>query len=364
MTLRVLSRWLPPPSYLTMPAMGVDISDRSIKYMLLGGEYHHFAIKHYGEEALPFGLVENGRVKDAAKLGEVLKKVAEKFPAKYAVASLPEEQAFIVHVELPFMKKSEIRQSLEFQLDKYVPLPQGEAIFDYQIIKEPTQVGEMFTVVLSAVPRSLVTSYQELFDAAGLTLVALEIEAQAIARAVLPIADKTTSLIVDFGKTRTSFFITQADHIAFTLTVPNIGGETITAAIQKNLNVSYEQAEKLKIKFGLLKNKNNQPLFFSTLPIISALRDEVTKLYHYWNDHGDKELLPHGPIDQIIFCGGQATLPGLVEYFESFFSVSVSVANVWTNVLNIEEVVPPVTAGESQRYATSLGLALRQPSYD
>jgi type IV pilus assembly protein PilM len=364
MSLRALSRWFPPPTYLTMPAVGIDISDRSIKYMLLGGDYHHFVIKQVGEQALPFGLIEGGRMKDVAKLGEVLKTVAAKFPTKYVVASLPEEQAFIVHAELPLMKRSEIRSSLEFQLDKYIPLPPTETIFDYQILQEPHEVGEMFNVVLSAVPRALVTSYQELFAGAGLIPLALEIEAQAIARAVLPVADNTTALIVDFGKTRTSFFVTRADHVAFTLTVPNIGGEAITAAIQKNLNVSYEEAEKLKIKFGLLRNKNNQPLFYSTLPIVSALRDEVTKLYHYWNGHGNGKLLMHSPIDQIIFSGGQATLPGLVEYFESFFEVPVSVANVWTNVLEVECGVPSITYGESQRYATAIGLALRQPAYD
>lgn len=347
-----------------MPAVGIDISDRSIKYMELAGDYHNFAIKQFGEEVLPFGLIEGGRIKNGAKLSEVLKSVAAKLSTKYVVASLPEEQAFIVHTELPLMKRSELRQSLEFQLDKYIPLPPADTIFDYQVLREPQRVGEMFNVVLSAVPRTLVASYQQLLATAGLIPLALEIEAQAIARAVLPIADTTTTLIVDFGKTRTSFFVTRADHVAFTLTVPNIGGETITAAIQKNCNVSYEEAEKLKIKFGVLRNKNNQPLFYSTLPIISALRDEVTKLYHYWNEHGDGKLLLQSPIDQIIFSGGQATLPGLVEYFESFFQVPVSVANVWTNVLEIERGIPPIPYGESQRYATALGLALRHPAYD
>ena len=97
------------------------------------------------------------------------------------------------------------------------------------------------------------------------------------------------------------------------------------------------------------------------MPTVSVLRDEVNKIYNYWNTrpvgdvNGTREA-----INQVVVCGGQATLPGLAEYLAASFTAPINLGDVWTNVLPANKITPPITFNQSQKYATAIGLALRQ----
>ncbi|MEK7504806.1 MAG: type IV pilus assembly protein PilM [Patescibacteria group bacterium] len=349
-----LLKFFPPPDYLALPAVGIDISDQSIKFTKLKRTHHGLRLGDYGEAPVPFGAIQSGEIKKAEAVTAVLAELKRAHKLEAIVASLPEEAAYVIRLQLPVMKKSDLRESIELQLEEHVPVPPAEAIFDYEILHEPGREGDMFDLVVNVFPKRIVLAYTNVFLAAGLLPLALEIEAQAIARSVVLAKTATHTLIVDFGKTRISFFVNQGVRVLFTTTIGSIGGENITKAIERGLKVSYEEAEKLKIERGLLPDKDNQELFFAVMPVASAVRDEITKQIDYWLSHSE-----HPPIEQIILCGGQATLPGLVDYLNMSLAVPVVLGNSWTNVFSLDDFIPPLNLNQSLRYTTSLGLSLR-----
>ena len=253
------------------------------------------------------------------------------------------------------------------QLEEYVPLEASEIIFDYDLLSIGESEEQKYEVAVSVFPRTVAEQYQQSLVAAGFVVTALEIEAQAIARAVLPVSPKfpragrtaiETTLVVDFGKTRTSFFIVQSGVVVFSSTTAAIGGESLTTAIQKTLGVDYTEAERLKTERGLLSSRLDKTILFAMTPIVSVLRDEIYKFYNYWTTHSDKHHRPE-PVARIVLCGGQATLPGLVDYLAASLKLEVVLANVWINILDYQTELPAISFNQSQRYATSLGLALR-----
>ncbi len=338
-----------------MPAIGVDISDRSIKFAKLELHGQNFRLQKFGELPLPVGVVEGGEIKNPEVLAGHLRKLRETSQAVYAAASLPEEKAYVVKLVLPPIPERDLHSTIELQLEEYIPLKIHEIIFDYDLLSGDTELRR--EVAISVFPRALAEQYHQVLAQAGLLVKGLEIEAQAIARAVLP-ASNETSLLVDFGKTRTSFFIVHSGVVVFTSTTATIGGESLTTAIQKTLGVDYREAERLKVEQGLLSNQTDKTILFAITPIVSVLRDEIYKFYNYWTTHRDKHHIP-GPIARIVLSGGQATLPGLVDYLSASLKLEVTLANVWQNILDYRQAVPPVSFKQSQRYATSLGLALR-----
>ena len=209
---------------------------------------------------------------------------------------------------------------------------------------------------VSVFQKNIVVTYTAALAAAELTPLALEIEAQAIARSIIRSGDKCLSMIVDFGKTRSSFFIARDSAVLFTTTVDHLGGEDLTKAVQKNLNLGYAEAEKLKVEKGLLGGQTNKELFFALLPLVSILRDEIIKHYSWWESRRGETHLDQ-PIEQIIICGGQATLPGLIDYLNLAWPVRIG--NPWTNLFSFEEYIPAINLNQALRYTTSLGLALR-----
>lgn len=163
-------------------------------------------------------------------------------------------------------------------------------------------------------------------------------------------------LVVDVGKTRTGFFVVERGIVSFSSTIGTLGGDMITRAIQKNLGLEYEAAEKIKIAQGLLQSKGDQRLLYALAPLVSVLKDEINKLRNYWNGPagGSRPTLDH-----LVLSGGQSTLPGLAEYFAAGVGLPTTLADVWTNLLNPRLTTPPLPFNQSQKYATVIGLGLR-----
>ena len=64
-------------------------------------------------------------------------------------------------------------------------------------------------------------------------------------------------------------------------------------------------------------------------------------------------------VTRVLLTGGQATLPGLVQYLAGGLGLAVELGDVWTNILDARRVLPPIKFNDSFKYATALGLALR-----
>ncbi len=352
-------RLFPTPRYLAMPAVGIDISDQSVKFTKLSLKGEKVVIERYGERTIPVGTIESGAVRNQEALVGVLAELKAEYHLREVVASLPEEEAYIVRLNLPVKKLTEIRESVELQLEEYVPLPPTEAVFDHEIIDPPPTEEGNYEIVVSAIPKKTVSTYTSAFAAAGLRPVAFEVEAQAIARAVVPTGEDRILMLVDFGKTRTSFFIVSGWSVVFTATAKNIGGEDITTTIQKSLTLSHEVAEKLKIERGLLSSRGKRDLFFAILPIVSVLRDEIMKHQSYWETHREETGRLGRAVEEVIICGGQATLPGLIDYLNLNLNIPVRLGNPWQNLFSFEEYIPPINLNQALRYTTAIGLSLR-----
>ncbi len=353
-----LFKFLAPPRYLALNPVGLDISDQSVKFCRLTYGRRGLRVVALGERALSAGLIERGRVLDGAKLSEALRGWIKDFGSRFVYASLPEELGYVVKMGLPALKPVELRQSIELQLEEYVPLPATGVVFDYEVIHAPAHVHDGYDLAVSVFPKEMAEQYTQALAGAGLAPLGLVIEAQAIARSLLKRGSEGAALLIDVGKTRTGLFVTVGTRVVLTSTVDQVGGDLINRAVERGLSVSREEAIKLKREHGLLQSGDGKVLN-ALLPAVSVLRDEVGKFYDYWRAHEGGKAGNGGALKRIILCGGEAALPGLVEYLGSGLDVPVELGNVWTNIIDTENVVPPLPLTESLRYATALGLALR-----
>ena len=189
----------------------------------------------------------------------------------------------------------------------------------------------------------------------------MEVESQAIARAVIERGSKKTYMVVDFGESRTGISVVTNGRVAFTSTV-DIGGGRLTEAISKHFSLSQEDAENMKREYGILQSGKGKEVFLAVLNSISALRDEINRHYIYWHTHKDEKGMEHPKIDTIILCGGDSNLKGAAEYFEASLHIPTQKANVWQNINSLKSYVPPISYSNSLTYATALGLCAT--SYD
>jgi Tfp pilus assembly PilM family ATPase len=143
----------------------------------------------------------------------------------------------------------------------------------------------------------------------------------------------------------------------FTSTL-DIGGVTLDTMIQKNFDVSIEEANAMKKKYGLQRNTINKELFSVLLNSVSVLRDEIVKHFTYWNTHKDEENQNNPLIKKIILCGGGSNLIGLSDYFAVSVKTEVEMANVWVNIIDTEKKIPEIPFRQALSFAATIGLSL------
>lgn len=353
-------RFFPPPNFLMAPSFGLDISDESLKFVELIMTKDGIRMGRHGERKIPPGIIESGKIKNSTKLKEVLLSLRKEQNMRFVRVSLPEEQVYLFQLRLEKTGLNNIREGIELALEEHIPIRAQDAIFDYDLVNEDEQSLE---VQVAAIPTNIIQNYLSVFRESLISIQSLELEAQAISRSIVRKGDMETYMIVDFGKTRTGIFIVSRGVVVFTSTL-DIGGESLDKMIQKNFNVSLEEAVKMKMQFGLQRNVENKEIFAVLLNSVSILRDEMLKDFLYWNTHKDEEGKSHIPIKKIILCGGDSNLIGLADYISISMKSPVEMANVWTNITETEMYVPEISFNQSLTFAAALGLALGDFEYD
>lgn len=350
-----LLKVFPTPEFLTMPATGIDITDNTARFLSFKETNEGKRIAAHGSYPIPSGVIRDGKITDKGKLIEVLAQMQRENGIQFINASLPEQQAYLFQTTIPneSVDKTQLRTILEFKLEENVPISSRELVFDYEVVEETKQ--EIILNII-AYPQAPLADYIEVFDAAGFTILSFEIEAQSLARAVIPRHHSGTYMIVDFGKMRTGIGIVEGEVLRFTSTI-SVGGAMLSRAIEKHFGISKEEADIVKNEKGFAVYKKNTEVLETLIATVSILRDEVRRHYNYWNESGNQKI--KRKVDKIVLCGGSANLAGLAEYLSTDINVVVDVADVWANAFSLNDVIPDIAYRHSLSYATSIGLALK-----
>jgi type IV pilus assembly protein PilM len=352
--------FFPIPDFLSLPAFGLDISDESLKYMELKVTKNGIKVGRHGEKKIPPGVIEAGKILDQKKMEEILSLLRKEEGIKSVRVSLPEEQIYLFKLRLDKLGLESVREGIELSIEDHIPIPAKDAIFDYGLIDENEKDIQLQVV---AIPKNVIENYLAVFENSSISVQSFELEAQAIARAVVKKEDMGTYMIVDFGEKRTGISIISRGIAMFTSTI-DVGGVILTNTIKKNFKITTEEADKMKKEYGLQRNVGNKEIFSVLLNSVSVLRDEIAKHFLYWHTHKDEEGKDNPPIKKILLCGGDSNLIGLSEYFAVSMKTSVEMANVWTSIVDTQESVPDISFKRALSFAAALGLALGNFDHD
>lgn len=347
----------PTPAFLVMPMVGVDFSAHAIRFVELSRKAKEYELVSFAHQSIPEGILSSGDIKRKDELKEILVDFRKKHGLRFIRASLPEEKAYLFKTQIPDMDEREMEGAIQFKLEENVPLKPSEAVIDFTVV--PKRGNETHRdVSVTVFPQFVIDEYVDLFHSAGMIPLSFEIEAQAIARSVVPERNTETLMILDMGRSRTGLSVVHEGVVSFTTTL-EIGGGAITKAIEKYFSVSTTEAEKIKHERGFVKSKNNKELYESMLATVGALKDEVNKHFVYWHTHAGVHLRSNGSITSVLLCGTEAHLPGFPEYLSEAMNLPVKHANVWANAFSLDTAIPEIPFNESLGYATAIGLALQ-----
>ena len=353
-----LLNWFPAPNFLKMSAVGLDISDGSVRFIELTGSGDEKKLGRFGKIKLPEGVISNGIIKNKPKLVEALRPLKDKHGFNFVRVSIIETNSYIFKTRVsvsPSMSRREILSSLSFKIEPNVPMKIEDINFDFDVIQ---RTDKYIDVVVTALSKSIIDNFIEVLDEVGLKPLSFEVEAQAVTRSSVLNGDDSTLMLVDFRSTRVSVSIVSGGKVRFTSTL-DIGGDDLIKAIKKEFDVSSADAKKIKQKKGILKSDHDDETFFAMVSTVSALKDEMNKFLIYWNTHRGKKSGGDKKVEKIILCGENGALRGLDDFLALSLSLKTERANVWQNILMPKYFIPEIHFFVSLEYAAAIGLAMR-----
>ncbi len=345
-------------------AFGLDIGDLSIKLVALSNHSlfrrrANYKLETYRSIDLPPGLIVNGEMQ---KPEEVRRKIAKllkghgkqkQIKSPWVVASLPETQSFIKHIEISKPLDELTDDDIILNAGKHIPFDEDNYYLQWQIL--PNEKENHTDLLIGAVPKIISDSYTYLMESLGLGVLALEIEALALARSMVTAHkkyEKEARAILHISATRSSLIIHDHDVIQFSTSLP-YSGEILTTALSQKLKISYEEAEELKQKthasYKKGKDKTWKIVFDVNKELIDALKNSVDFYYSHFPNANK--------ITKVVMTGGGSNLKNLDKVISTKLKITARPGNPWKNLSTKSKIEMPLK--ESLSYAGAIGLALR-----
>ena len=331
---RFLRRAAPLPKFLSLDPVALDLTDKAVRVLRLERD-RGFLVPGFAMEVCVEGDLaaapppEAPRVPGApplarravcTTLAEALSTAAASCGAEHVVSSIPERKTYIFTAALPVEAMPTLGSALEFKVQENVPLPPEAVAFDYEIIGEPR--GGEIEVAVTAVPRSEIESWLSLLSAAGLTPLAFDTEARALARALVPRGDDVPHLILNLDRETTTAVVVERGVAQLSSIIALPGGKACDPATGE----------------------------------ARELKEEVNKLLVYWFTGHAERMRPK--VEDAIIAGPCADSPGLVDFLARGLQLRVRPGNAWENCFPLGSAVPEVPRSHSFAFAAAAGLAL------
>lgn len=349
--------------YKPKPVFGFDIGHGTIKVAQFSPAKKGMLVEGYGfgtfdPKAIKEGAVENLETVAQAAHALLTSSMIGAVNTDRAALSLPVAQSFTKILELPKLKKNELDEAVNHQVEQYVPVPFDQLYVDYEITNrsfKDEESGEIKQeIVMVAAKRNIVDSYLKLFEVLGLEIELIETTTSAIMRAVRFSQDNNNPVVViDFGS-ETCDLTVYDENIRVTSTV-EVGGESVTQALVKGLGVTTTEANTIKAKYGLGPSKHQQAINKALEPILKQVVQEIKKVIRYHDERSKGAQ----KINQIVTIGGGSNMPGLREYIAKQTSLETLAYDPWKKI-DFGSLQRPHPQ-EAYLYTTAAGSALWNP---
>ena len=341
--------------YTDKPVVGLDISSTGIKIMAI--DTKRWLVLGYGAIDLDPAKVKESLEGASTYLAESIQslikdKVIGALHSNHVVIGVPTSRSYSRTFNLPVSIEKSLDDAVELEVDQYIPLPASTLYIDYEIIERGKKE---LTVLMSAIPKSIVNKCVAAAESAGLIVGVVEPSISAVSRLLSKTEEgNLPTIIVDIGPASTDIAVLNNNTIRVTSGVA-IGGNTFTLDISKKLGITVENAHQLKVFNGLNAGPRQEKIQNATEASLKKIITETRKVIRYYSERINKD----GKIEQLLVVGSGSNMPGIGEYFTNEMIMPSRVASPWQK-LDFGKLPEPERQLRS-RYIAVAGLAIVDP---
>lgn len=344
-------------------ALGLDIGSSSIKLVQLKESKKGISLASFSMAPLPSEAIVDGALMNSTAVVDTIQGMIsnQKLKNRTVAISISGHSVIIKKISLPAMTPEELDESIKWEAEQYIPFDVNDVYLDYQILQTRPEQGQM-DVLLVAAKKEIVDEYAGVVREAGLDPVCVGIDCLTIQQCFelnYGYPPGETIVLIDVGASTININVVANGITTFTRDIA-MGGNQFTEEIQKQLNVSYDEAEAYKLggERGVDADSVVPQEVERVMGTVSeSMASEIHRSLDFYMATSSE-----GRISRIYLSGGTAKVPALGRTLENRIGVACELVDPFRGIqidpklfnLDYINAVRPLAA-------VAVGLGLRKP---
>ncbi len=338
------------------PLVGLDIGSSSVKAVELRRAKKGYELVHAGLEPLASDTVVDGAIMDALSVADSISDVLSrhKIKTKSVATSVSGHSVIVKKIPLPAMTDEELEESIQWEAEQHIPFDISDVSLDYQVLNA-SATSSATDVLLVAVKKDKILNHTNVITQAGKIPTVVDIDAFAVQNAFetnYDPASNTTVALLNIGASIMNILVAKGGTPLFTRDV-SVGGNQFTDALQKEMNLSFEEAEQVK-KGKLIEGVQTESVSSLMQSVSEVLLLEIQKTFDFFRATTGGEQL-----QRVYVSGGCAKVEGFLDLLQARLGLPVEMLDPFKNIAigkgidldHLDEISPSMVV--------AVGLALR-----
>jgi type IV pilus assembly protein PilM len=338
---------------------GLDIGSSSIKMVELDGKANNLNLVSLGFENLPDDSIIDGQIMELNVVSNCIQNVCSNHQvnAEQVVTGVSGHSVIIKNIVLPPMSPEELEESIDWHAEEHIPYDLSDVSLDYQITGNTSDSTQ---VLIAACKRERIDNIRQAIQLAGKQPVAIDVDTFALQNCYevnyQPVESDVVTLL-NIGASTMNVNIVKGTRSLFTRDI-TVGGSQFTDVLQRNLGLSFQQAEAVKrgVSHAVegVEEKSIEPLMSNVTEIVAM---EIQKTFDFYRATTEDN---HTVVQKILISGGGSKLNGLAQELSRRLELPVEVLNPFRNIkVDSRKFDYDYLAEIMPEMAVAVGLAIR-----
>lgn len=337
--------------------VGLDIGSSAVKAVELRKKGSTYELLNLGIEPLGQDTVVDGAIMDALSVSSAIEKIFNdnRIKTRNVATSVSGHSVIVKRVTVGATSEEELYNAIPYEAQQHIPFDMTDVNLSYQSLG-PAPSGSGTDVMLVAVKREKILNHTNVLSQAGKIPTVVDYDGFAVYNAFevnYEVPPDQMGALLNIGASIMNIVIGRGGNPLFTRDV-SVGGNQYTDTLQKELDLSYEDAERLKQGFEIpnVSQEQKNPHLRSVTEILML---EIQKTFDFFRQTTSTENIQH-----IYVSGGTAKIEGLVDQLKAEFNIPVEAINPFQRVLVDAKKFDVGYVDEiAARMSVAVGLALR-----
>jgi type IV pilus assembly protein PilM len=248
-----------------------------------------------------------------------------------------------------------LQESFSWHAEEHIPFDIADVNLDYELT---SRSEDALHVLMAACKSDKIANVKQAIQLAGKQPVIIDVDAFALQNCYeinyRPRPGEIVALL-NIGAATMNINILNGTRSIFARDA-SVGGSQYTSLLQRELGLSFEQAEGVKRGMPLPEGTEPRPIQPIIETVSEALALEVKKTVDFYRATAQDEAT----IQKILLAGGGSKLPGLADFLGRKFEIPVEVFDPFRQIeVDSRKFDPDYMREIVPEMAVAVGLALR-----